>query len=126
MHLGIAIETLWRWQAEAEGTVRVGLDRAIENQQHDGVAFSEGLQSDDHTKIEERLTLDQEVDILRGAILRLTKQERTVLMLYYFEELKLHEIAQVLEVTESRISQVRARAIAKLRAELQPLRTRVA
>jgi RNA polymerase sigma factor for flagellar operon FliA len=49
-----------------------------------------------------------------------------VLSLYYFEELKLHEIAKVLELTESRVSQIRSKALAKLRVELKPLRETIA
>ena len=49
-----------------------------------------------------------------------------MLSLYYFEELKLHEIAAILELTESRVSQIRSKAISKLRAEMSPLREQVA
>ena len=72
--------------------------------------------------IEALLTHDQEVAALRQAILGLKEQERTVLALYYFEELKLHEIAKVLELTESRVSQIRSKALSKLRVDLKPLR----
>ena len=44
----------------------------------------------------------------------------------YFEELKLHEIATVLDLTESRVSQIRSKALGKLRGELKPLREHVA
>jgi RNA polymerase sigma factor for flagellar operon FliA len=63
---------------------------------------------------------------LKDAILRLKEQERIVLSLYYFEELKLHEIAKVLELTESRVSQIRSKALGKLRTDLQPIRERTA
>jgi RNA polymerase sigma factor for flagellar operon FliA len=66
------------------------------------------------------------VEFLRDAIFRLKEKERTVLTLYYFEELKLHEIATILELTESRVSQIRSKALAKLRSELAPLREAVA
>jgi RNA polymerase sigma factor for flagellar operon FliA len=46
-----------------------------------------------------------------------------VLTLYYFEELKLHEIAEVLDLTESRVSQIRAKALSRLRTELAHFRT---
>jgi RNA polymerase sigma factor for flagellar operon FliA len=49
-----------------------------------------------------------------------------VLSLYYFEELKLHEIAKILGLTESRVSQIRSKALGKLRTELSPLREQVA
>jgi RNA polymerase sigma factor for flagellar operon FliA len=58
--------------------------------------------------------------------MRLTEQERTVLSLYYYEELKLHEIATIIRLTESRVSQIRSKALLRLRAELQPMRKQVA
>ncbi len=55
------------------------------------------------------------VDILE----QLTEQERLVIALYYYEELTLKEIGMVMEVTESRISQIHTAAILKLRAKLR-------
>jgi RNA polymerase sigma factor for flagellar operon FliA len=49
-----------------------------------------------------------------------------VLSLYYFEELKLHEIAKVLELTESRVSQIRSKALGNLRKLMAPVRAEVA
>jgi RNA polymerase sigma factor for flagellar operon FliA len=45
-----------------------------------------------------------------------------VLSLYYFEELKLNDIARILEVSESRVSQIRTKAIQRLRKRLGKLR----
>jgi RNA polymerase sigma factor for flagellar operon FliA len=45
-----------------------------------------------------------------------------VLSLYYFEELKLHEIAKVLGLTESRVSQIRSKALTTLRGRMAKLR----
>jgi RNA polymerase sigma factor for flagellar operon FliA len=84
------------------------------------------LPSSEDSEVEEQLTHEQEVAHLKDAILRLKEQERVVLSLYYFEELKLHEIAKVLELTESRVSQIRSKALSKLRVDLKPLRDRVA
>jgi len=58
-------------------------------------------------------------DLLATAIELLTEQERIVISLYYFEELTLKEIGQVLSISESRVCQVHARAILRLRATLQ-------
>lgn len=46
---------------------------------------------------------------------RLTKQEKLVIALYYFEELTLKEIGAVMKISESRVSQIHTRAIMKLR-----------
>ena len=72
--------------------------------------------------LDEAISQKEEVQILRDEILKLKDQERLVLSLYYFEGLKLHEIATVLGVTESRISQIRSKAIKELGKRLSHLR----
>ena len=49
----------------------------------------------------------------------LEDKERTVISLYYYEELKLKEIAFVMNLTASRISQIHSRALSKLRTRIQ-------
>jgi RNA polymerase sigma factor for flagellar operon FliA len=123
--LGLDLPGLWKLEAEAEGTMRVAIDDSGSDE-NDEAPHAMALSAEDHTSVEDRITLDQETSILRETILRLSTQERTVLTLYYFEELKLHEIAAVLDVTESRVSQIRQKAIVKLRGELSSLRALVA
>ena len=52
---------------------------------------------------------------LKAAIGTLTEKERTVVTLYYFEHLKLHEIATIMGVSESRASQTHSKAILKMK-----------
>ena len=56
--------------------------------------------------------------VIVGAINELPEKEKKVLVLYYYEDLTLKEIGKVLEVTESRISQLHTKAIMRLRAKL--------
>jgi RNA polymerase sigma factor for flagellar operon FliA len=56
--------------------------------------------------------------VARG-IEELPERQRLVLSLYYYEDLNLKEIGQVLRVTESRVSQLHAQAVQRLRARLQ-------
>ena len=58
------------------------------------------------------------------AIEDLPEKERLVLTLYYFEELTMKEIGQVLGVVESRISQIHASAVLRLRVSLAALKSR--
>jgi RNA polymerase sigma factor for flagellar operon FliA len=125
-HMKVDLETLWRWKADLEGAVHVPLDRSAGDRDGYSHAPAELLSGDAEDAIEEKITFTQEVEFLRDAIFRLKEQERTVLTLYYFEELKLHEIATILELTESRVSQIRSKALSKLRTELAPLREAVA
>jgi len=120
--MGIELVKLWRWQRETEQAAQVSLDRQMDTRSGRGATPKEILVGDDGLEIEEQLNRQEEIQILRDEILNLKEQERIVLSLYYFEELKLHEIATMLGVTESRISQIRSKAIAGLRERLAHLR----
>jgi len=56
--------------------------------------------------------------VLAEAIDRLPDRQRLVLTLYYFEELTMKEIGALLKVTESRICQLHAQAMIRLKAQL--------
>ena len=58
-------------------------------------------------------------DQLATAIQDLPEKQRMVLSLYYYEDLNLKEIGEVLEVTESRVSQLHTQAVLRLRAKLK-------
>jgi RNA polymerase sigma factor for flagellar operon FliA len=53
------------------------------------------------------------------AIDRLTEQEKLVIALYYFEELTLKEIGEVMSISESRVSQIHTKAVIKLRGMIR-------
>jgi RNA polymerase sigma factor for flagellar operon FliA len=57
-------------------------------------------------------------DRVADAISRLPEREKLVVTLYYYEELTLREIGEVLGVTESRVSQLHTKAILRLKARL--------
>lgn len=58
-------------------------------------------------------------EVVAKAIEELPERQKIVLSLYYYEDLNLKEIGQVLRVTESRVSQLHAQAVQRLRAKLQ-------
>jgi RNA polymerase sigma factor for flagellar operon FliA len=119
--LGIDLATLWRWQTEREATHVVSLDGAPGNADG-GRSSREWLAGETGEEIDDSITLGQEAALLRDALLEIPEQERTVLSLYYFEELKLNDIARILEVSESRVSQIRSKATLRLRRRLAKLR----
>lgn len=63
---------------------------------------------------------------LAAAIERMPEREKIVLSLYYFENLTLAQIGDVLEVTESRVSQIHTRAVLHLRSRLQAMERELA
>jgi len=65
-----------------------------------------------------QLTFQELKDILKDTIAALPEKERLVVALYHYEELTLKEIGVVLDITESRVSQIHSKAILKLRSRL--------
>lgn len=85
----------------------------------DGHDFTErhadlSIAQPDQALQEEQLERD-----LQAAIQRLPERERLILSLYYQEDLQLKEIGEVLEVSESRVSQLMKQAVMRLRASLR-------
>ena len=61
-------------------------------------------------------------DRIADAIAALPEREKLVIALYYYENLTLREIGEVLGVTESRVSQLHTKAVLRLRSKLSPER----
>lgn len=67
---------------------------------------------------EVQLEQQEMIEVLRGAIEALPEREKMVITFYYFEELTLKEISAILEVSESRISQLHTKGVSRLRQKL--------
>lgn len=76
----------------------------------------ENPQSDNPLRALENVELK---DLLVEAIGELNEQEKIVMALYYYEELTLKEIGQVLNITESRVSQIHSKALENLKGSLE-------
>lgn len=117
----VPTEMLRRWELDAEGATICSLDQPVRSEAS-GTTLADTMVDERATSLDERLTHEQEVAQLKLAIASLKEQERTVLALNFFEELKLQEIATVLGLSVCRISQIRTAALAKLRVALNDLR----
>jgi RNA polymerase sigma factor for flagellar operon FliA len=67
------------------------------------------------------LEIDEMREILAEAIMNLPDKERTVVALYYYEDMTLKEIGRTLGVSESRVSQIHTKAMLRLRGRLRSL-----
>ncbi|HTS87712.1 MAG TPA: FliA/WhiG family RNA polymerase sigma factor [Gemmatimonadales bacterium] len=118
--LSLDMETYWRWREEVDGAVLVSIDGSASVHHAEPSSLEETLRDPNALVPGARLDEEETVTLLRGAIELLPAKERTVLALYYYEELNLREIAEVLHVTESRVSQIRTQALNRLRQRLTP------
>ncbi len=79
--------------------------------------------SDSNAPDPERIVEQNELrDRIAEALERLPEREKLVIALYYYENLTLREIGEVLRVTESRVSQLHTKAVLGLRASLSQIR----
>lgn len=81
---------------------------------------------EDTTSVDPSQVFEQEEvkEVLTQAIDNLPEREKIVVALYYYEGLTLKEIGEVLNVTESRVSQLHTKAIFRLRAKLKQARVK--
>ncbi len=84
----------------------------------DQIALIDTIEDDDAPDPELSLEQTEMKEALGEAIVRLPEREKLVVTLYYYEELTLREIGEVLGVTESRVSQLHTKAVLRLKARL--------
>ena len=77
------------------------------------------IRSQDENSPEDDLLEKEKKQLLTEVIDALPEKERLVITLYYYEGLLLKEIAGILHVTESRVSQIHSKVLAKMRTKLE-------
>ena len=112
--LEISLDELDDWQGQAKSSNLISLDEYME-QGESKVDIPSSADYAQPEKVVEQAALKQ---ILLEALELLTEKEKKVILFYYYEELTLKEISAILEVTESRVSQLHTKALQKLRVKL--------
>lgn len=97
----------------------VSLNETLDNSE-EGASFLDSLmdQRSDASPLD-RIEKQELTKIMAGILQELSEKERLVISLYYYEELAQKEIAQILEVSEGRISQLHSQALLKLKTKVQ-------
>ncbi len=115
--LAISVTEYQEWLSESHGLTLGSLENAG-TEDEGGNLLRYLADSDEHwpSQILERAELER---LLACAIEKMSELEKTVLSLYYYEEMTLREIAKVLGLHESRISQLKSQAILRLRSFMQ-------
>ena len=116
--LGISLDEYHDWLVEVRGINIGSLERAAapEEDGRDLLQFIADREEDWPSEIFERRELEQ---VVATAIDNIPEVERTVLSLYYHEDLTLREIASVMDLHESRVSQLKSQAILRLRTFME-------
>ncbi|MCH7946394.1 MAG: FliA/WhiG family RNA polymerase sigma factor [candidate division Zixibacteria bacterium] len=119
-HMKVTMEELHLSLDDVSGTNILSLDDIIfredDNRQ---VSRIETIVDTSKINILGELEKDELRAFLSIAMGKLTAQEKLVIALYYYEELTLKEIGEVMSISESRVSQIHTRAVSKLRTMVQ-------
>ncbi len=112
--LEITVDELDDWQSQTKVSNLISLDDYMEQ----GETKVEIASSEDYVQPEKVVEQQALKQILIDALELLTEKEKKVIVFYYYEDLTLKEISSILEVTESRVSQLHTKALQKLRNKL--------
>jgi RNA polymerase sigma factor for flagellar operon FliA len=96
----------------------VSLDMLMTSDAEDGTALHERLGDEKQVDPSDAFERESLIEEMGSAIRELSEREQLVLSLYYNEELTFKEIGKVLDITESRVCQLHARAITSLKARM--------
>lgn len=114
-YMGISEEEFLDWQNQVKADNIISLNEYVEqgNDISSEKSISSGFETPESVieKSELKKMLEESLEIL-------TDKEKKVILLYYYEELTLKEISRVLEVSESRISQLHTKALQKMRTKM--------
>jgi RNA polymerase sigma factor for flagellar operon FliA len=118
--LGIGLDELEESLIQISNSTIAALDElwTVSDASGDQVSLLDTLHDPDAPDPERIVDATELKDRVADAIARLPEREKLVIALYYYENLTLREIGEVLGVTESRISQLHTKAVLRLRGHL--------
>ena len=114
-YMGISEDEFLDWQNQVKADNIISLNEYID--QGNDISSEKSISSgfDTPESVIEKSELKK---ILEESLELLTDKEKKVILLYYYEELTLKEISRVLEVSESRISQLHTKALQKMKTKM--------
>ena len=113
--LGLTDEELCSWQTQLKVTNVVSLNEFEENGPEPMIDSAHPVRFSQTEEVVEEAELKEK---LAESLELLTEKERRVIELYYYEDMTLKEISKILEVSESRISQLHTKALNKMRKKM--------
>jgi RNA polymerase sigma factor for flagellar operon FliA len=122
--LGLDAKEYAKWVEEAKPVTFIAIDQGSESLEGEGPSLHDLLADENDVTGRDNLEKAELVQLLTQRIADLPDIPKKILAMYYYENLRLAEIAEVFGLTESRICQIHAQTILGLRAYLQRVRER--
>jgi len=118
-YLGIPLEKYIKYAEKVSNNILVSIDSNVRSDEDEnGTKLWQLISINDDTP--DKYVENEEIKlILSDIISKLNEKERLVITLYYYEELPMKKIAEILGLTESRISQIHTKTMMKIRKEIE-------
>jgi RNA polymerase sigma factor for flagellar operon FliA len=114
--LGVPLDEYYDMLDDVNVTTLLSLDDTFHNARGDSSSIADMAMDRESPSSQERLEEQELRELLVHRLKNLPEQEKLVVALYYYEELTLKEIGDILNLTESRVSQIHSKAILNLRS----------
>ena len=122
--LGMPLTEYAKWREASKPVQFVPLDHAADGDDSGRGSLHEVIADERHVCVRDSMEKEELLELMAERIQTLPDVQKRILAMYYFEGMRLAEIAAVFGRTESRISQIHAQAVTTLRAEMGPARNR--
>ena len=117
--LGMGLDEYFDMVSKVKSITMLSIDELSGPGQSDRRSLLDSLENTNSKNPFTQLKNKSAKDILMRHIDELPEKQKLVLSLYYYEDLNLKEIGRILDVTESRVSQLHTQAVVKLRSKLK-------
>ncbi|HNJ66198.1 MAG TPA: sigma-70 family RNA polymerase sigma factor, partial [Turneriella sp.] len=122
--LDIDLDEFHDLMSKISGTSLISLNDVWHgNDENEEMVFVDTLESPEALNPDTIVEREEIKNMIVECIKKLPDREKKVIVLYYYEDLTLKEIGEVLEVTESRVSQLHTKAIMRLRGRLSQMKS---
>jgi RNA polymerase sigma factor for flagellar operon FliA len=118
--MNVSIQDFYQLLSEVSCTTLSSLDELwmVHSNDDDSVRVLDLVKNNESEDPLHQVEIEEVKDTLANAIESLPERERMVIALYYYEGLTLKEIGEIMEISESRVSQIHTKAIFRLRGRL--------
>lgn len=117
--MGLELDQYDRLLEEVHSYAFISLNESWEDEDGGNGSLMDTIADSSTPNPQAQLQSREVLEMLTHAIESLTDKERTVVTLYYYEELNMKEIGEVLDLSESRVSQIHSQAIIRMRSRMQ-------
>jgi RNA polymerase sigma factor for flagellar operon FliA len=120
-YLGVSVNDIRTTESYINYLSVISLEDIFYKSDDEDIQFKNMIENENSPQPDKIFEEEEMLITLKKALNMLPEKDKLVLQLYYYEKLTLKEIGKILEITESRVSQLHSRAIIRLRENMKKL-----